>query len=52
MGDPTDVGHAVHVHFDQSVKQFGMLVDATAAAYFVKMTQGGRSITSRVAIVR
>lgn len=31
VGDPTDVGHAVHIHFDQPVKQFGMMVDATAA---------------------
>ncbi len=31
-GDPTDVGHAVHVHFDQPVRQFGLKIDGTAAA--------------------
>lgn len=31
VGDPTDVGHAVHIHFDEPMKTFGMMVDATAA---------------------
>lgn len=30
--DPFDAGHVVHVHFDEPMRQFGMLVNATAAA--------------------
>lgn len=32
VGDPADPGHPVHVHFDQPMRQFGLKIDATAAA--------------------